>query len=542
MPRARYRALCDGVHAEGPRGSVVLAVSTLDLDEGRDDVVAAAGLGLALVELGHGVRLVDREHWHLVERADVLVAMLPDVDPSYAPTGAWLVAWVRGESDGWVAGGHLPAYDQVIASSEPARSRLARETPRALGVVPVAAAEQAPAPGEQVRRDHAWTRSAASFAEQVEEARRTPDRREPAATRAVHFFPRYQQNPYQRMLYGRLDEAGAYAAPVDDLHRFFRLQHETPARRPGILHVHWTSPILQWAAGPFRAAIVLERFAEELARYREGGGRLVWTVHNVLPHDSRHVWAEIQLARLLARHADLIHVMSDGTPELVRDYYELDPARVVVVPHSSYLGQYPDRVTRDAARGALGLHPQERVLIALGGIRPYKGLGTLLDVFDELLDDDPTLRLLVAGHPAPGGEVEKFMDRCREHPRVLGEFRHLPDDRLQVWLRSADLAVLPYRQILNSGAFRLAETFGLPIVGPRAGALSGAEQDLHVRLFEPGDPRSLRDEVAGALRDLVADQAGAGRARASATAAAERFTPDDMSRALTEALAPLLAD
>lgn len=378
--------------------------------------------------------------------------------------------------------------------------------------------------------------------QQVEEARRTREQRDPAATRAVHFYPNYDRNPYQQMLYGRLGDAGAYASPVDDVQRFLQLQDETPAAPSGILHVHWTAPILQWAAGPFRAAGVLQRFEEGLERFRSRGGRLVWTIHNVLPHDARHVWAEIQLARLLARHADLVHVMSDVTVEAVRDYYELDLDRVTVIPHSSYVGRYPDWITREAARGVLGLHPQEKVLIALGGIRPYKGLDTLLDVVDELLADDPTLRLLVAGRPSHGDDVRLLVERCREHPRVVGEFRHLPDDRMQVWLRAADLAVLPYRQILNSGAFRLAETFGLPVVAPRAGALSDAARDRHVRLFEPGDPRSLRDEIGGALRDLVEEPLAAARARASATEAAERFTPDDMALALTAALAPLLPD
>ena len=45
----------------------------------------------------------------------------------------------------------------------------------------------------------------------------------------------------------------------------------------------------------------------------------------------------------------------------------------------------------------LGFGPDDKVLVALGGIRPYKGLGRLLDVFHELADEDPSLQLLVAG-------------------------------------------------------------------------------------------------------------------------------------------------
>ncbi|MET3961201.1 glycosyltransferase involved in cell wall biosynthesis [Marmoricola sp. OAE513] len=360
----------------------------------------------------------------------------------------------------------------------------------------------------------------------------------PDPGRVVRFFPDYSNgNPYQAMLHADLGRVGARAVPVKNLLRFLR-RRAADKGAPGILHLHWTVPLLQGIEGPFRTRLVLDRFTVALDGFLAAGGRLVWTVHNVLPHDARHRWAEIELARLLVDRAHQVQVLSPATFEAVTEYYELDPARTEVVEHSSYLGVYPDTITRNEARERLGLAEDDRVLVALGGIRPYKGLDGLLDVFGVLAEQDPKLRLLVAGRPLREEEVADLRKRCEDDPRVVSAFEQVPDDELQVWMNAADLAVLPYRDILNSGAFLLAQTFGLPVVAPRAGALQAWEAEAHVWLFEPQDPASLADAVTTALSAVLEEPE---RYRGSARASAARRSPQSMAAAYAAAIEPLLS-
>lgn len=363
------------------------------------------------------------------------------------------------------------------------------------------------------------------------------DLQAPEAERILHFFPDYSSgNPFQTMLHSRLGLVGARPVAVSNLVQHLRRSAEEPGD-PGVLSLHWTVPILQRASGPFRAKLLLDRFTAALDGFLGAGGRLIWTVHNVLPHDAVHRWAEIDLARLLADRADLVHVLSEATFEAVGDLYHLDPAKVVVIEHSSYLGYYPDQVTREEARQRLGLEHDHQVLLALGGIRPYKGLDLLLDVFERLAEPDPTLRLLVAGRAIDGQAVEQLRERCASTDRVIAHFEHVADDELQVWMRAADLAVLPYRAVLNSGAFLLAQTFGLPVVAPRVGALRSWEDEPQVTLFDPADSRSLAEAITQALGALQQDPSGL---RAQSRAAAEARQPATMAAAYARAVAPLL--
>jgi glycosyltransferase involved in cell wall biosynthesis len=680
--RAAYQALCDGRHAAGPLGTLVFAVSGVDLDEQDGDVHLAAGLGLALVDLGYGVRLVPRDRWHATESCDVFVALAPDLDPSYAPRAAWKVAWVLAEVERWAASSALTAFDQVVAASPLSARRLSRETSHAGGILPMGVDTQlftapesedgrlpaavttvpwrdppcdvhraltdlpsdadvaaylshrrrvpdelvrwrrpevsyfaspelyrraaivvddtdrtalgfgilehrffeAAACGampvvngllgvrqfgltdvphyrtgadlaivldelrtdraglrdrsrrltETVRREHSWDHRARTFVELLGTARATGV---PAPRTAIHVFPDYSRhNPFQRMLYADLPDLGAYTVPVRHLVGHLVRQLEQPGA-PGCLHVHWTAPVLQWAAGPFRAKLVLDRVSALLEQFKARGGRLVWTIHNVLPHDFKYAWAEVQLARLLADAADLVHVLSERSVAEAEVYYRLDRSRLVVIPHSSYLGQYPDWVSPSAARQRLGFGPEHKVLIALGGLKPYKGLDRLLDVFEELGNEDPALQLLVAGRPGDHPGIEALIERCRSTPRVTGHYDFLPHDQLQAWMKAADLAVLPYQNVLNSGAFLLAQTFGLPVVGPDRGTLADFAGEPHVALFDPDRPGSLGDTVRSAVRSFVGE---AERVRASARALAASLEPATMAADFARAVEPVL--
>lgn len=390
---------------------------------------------------------------------------------------------------------------------------------------------------ELVRAEHSWDRRAEPFAEvldQVCQEPRSPHRR------ALHFFPDFRAgNCYQKMLFEGLGSVGAYPMAVEDLSA--HLIRRTSAHvDPGVLNLHWTSPILQSAHNVFEARRDLTAFEEQLTGFRERGGRLIWTVHNLYPHETRYPGLERELAQLLAGAADLIHVLAPSTAVEVVDHFHLPVDRIRVVEHSSYEGQYPSWVTPEAARRTLGLAPSEKVVLVLGGLRPYKGHGRVLDAFTRLSADDPTLRLVVAGRPSPAAGVSDLVERLEAEPRVLTRFGYVPDGRLQVYLRAADVLVLPYHRILNSGAFLLAETFGVPVVAPRDGALRGEEGQAHVRLFEPNDDASLEAVLRAALRDVVEDPRGAADARQSALTRTAQRSPEQMASAFAAAVSPLL--
>ena len=340
---------------------------------------------------------------------------------------------------------------------------------------------------------------------------------------AVH--PIARVNPYQQLLYGHAWREGVAPVPLIHLADLDLLESVAAgAGAPFVLHLHWTNKILEAAATDAEARRALATFLGRLDRLVERGGHVVWTVHNSLPHDARRPGLEVELQQGIVDRATFVHVLSANTPASVEGSFTIPAAKVVHVPHPSYAGAYQDTVGRDQARWELGLDPDETVYAMLGAIKPYKGTDRLLSAFDAITHRRPDRRrLVVAGLPDKAGAANAFLERCEAHPFVLVHPARIPADEMQLFLRAADLVVLPYVRALNSGVLLLAFTFGVPVVAPAVGGLMETITPETGRLFDPDDDGSL----LRALED--ADELRSPAARAAARAVAEQYDPPTLS-------------
>lgn len=347
------------------------------------------------------------------------------------------------------------------------------------------------------------------------------------------YYPRFVTNPYQSLLYCAVREHGLAPVPLPEVDRLVELEALQASGIDTLLHLHWLHLVLRDAESEGEANRLASQFLERVDRYLAGGGRLAWTVHNILPHDARFEAAETRLAAEVAARSHVIHVLAAGTREHVAPLYELPADRILHVPHPSYRGAYQDHVTRLDARHELGLMPDELVLAVVGVIRPYKGLDELLEAWGQVDLDGPR-RLLIAGAPSEQPGVDALIERAALDPRVLIDARKIPADEIQLFLRAADVAVLPYRRSLNSGALMLALTFGLPVIVPAGGGLAESVEPSFSRTFDSGDPGSL----VAALRQ--APEVATPRASRRAAAAAAALDPTALSHRFATGLRALL--
>ena len=371
-----------------------------------------------------------------------------------------------------------------------------------------------------VRAGHGFAHRARALGEFIEQLEAAP----PPRAR-IAFFPDYREtNPYQAMLYS--EAVGQQVATYPIRHVIHAPESVTPigSLDRWALHVHWTAPILQPSADEEDAERRLKLFAHMLDDIATRGGKLIWTVHNELPHDGNYLDQERRLGAMLAERADLIHVMCPGTDAFVAGSFRLPPEKLLVVPHGSYIGMYGDAASRESARQRLGLPADATVLTCLGGIRPYRGIDRLLDAFERVSAADRSLHLVVAGKPGRFHGIEELERRCVAMRRVHPFFEHVADDHVQHHLAAADVVVLPHRKVLNSGGLQLALSFARPVVAPRVGCLDEALEPEFSIGFSPTDAGAL-ERALGQVRTLCTPEA-----RRAAFAAASRYGYRDMSR------------
>ncbi|GAB4083720.1 glycosyltransferase [Myceligenerans cantabricum] len=345
----------------------------------------------------------------------------------------------------------------------------------------------------------------------------------PAPTRPRIFtYPYWTSNPYMQMLHLEVRARGHLLEGTSVVGKAVAEMNDPGAR--GLVHLQWPSDITEQATSPQDAADRVSRFLAAVRTAQAGGRKVLWTVHNVLPHDAGYPAAAIDLHRGLAELADAVHVLSPGTAEAVADDYVIPAGKIVVLPHSSYHGVYGRRADRAAARTHLGGRPGATGVLFFGQMRPYKGLDQLFEAARRAVAEDADVELLLAGKPAPGLH-EAIAALAADGVPVTSALRFIADEEVATWFSATDVAVLPYRKILNSGTMHLAATYGVPTVLPDEPHLRTAYGDEPwVRFFDPGDPTaSISDLITGDWhRDPVV--------HAAALAFARHRTPTRMAR------------
>ena len=318
----------------------------------------------------------------------------------------------------------------------------------------------------------------------------------PADSR-IFTFPGWRDNPYVQILTQAVSDRGFEIAGRPDFDE--ALTELTSPERRGIIHVQWTSPVTEWAINAKDARVRADLFLDALYSAKQWGRKIVWTVHNVLPHDTDYPKTNLYLQQGLARLADTIHVISPHTSELASEHFEIPADKVVVIPHSSYDGVYGPAEDRAAAREKLGADPTATAALFFGWIRPYKGLEQLAEAAEIATRGGADLQILLAGRPQ--GDVQAVLTALDEGatPVVKHLKRVFPED-VATWFSAADVLVLPYHAILNSGNMFLAATYGLPIILPDAPHLVDEYGDqAWIRFFDRGRP-------AAHIAELLSDR------------------------------------
>jgi glycosyltransferase involved in cell wall biosynthesis len=330
----------------------------------------------------------------------------------------------------------------------------------------------------------------------------------PDRTVSVLVYPR-ESNPYQPLLYGALTEATTRYRIVNIptprgtmrvlLHPFAAastlIAHAITDRRR-ILHIHWMYafrlPGNRKIAEP--AAFVSSMtflFLAKLLRYR-----IVWTAHNVLPHQAI-TSNDLAVRRTLARFADAVIVHSTSTlPALAAAGIPVTDA--TVIPHPSYVGRYSQEVSREASRAALKLPADATVCLFFGRIEPYKNVPALVESFALVAPSHPDAFLVIAGackDPALKAQLTTMLEPLDRATSVL---RRISDDELSSFFAAADIVACPFLDVTTSGSAMLALSFGVPIVAPRIGALTDLPDDVGF-FYEAAQPGGLTDALAHAL-------------------------------------------
>jgi beta-1,4-mannosyltransferase len=224
-----------------------------------------------------------------------------------------------------------------------------------------------------------------------------------------------------------------------------------------VFHIHWPERLLR-GSSPLRTAARRLLFRLLLLRLAVRRGAVVRTKHNLSAHDGVSPAEQRLLARLDRRTRSWIRlnpftdVPSDGSAHLI--------------PHGDYRSWYPVSTA--------GRRPGR--LLSAGLVRPYKGVEELLGAFSDLRREDAQLR--IAGNAPDPALAASVRGLAAAAARVSIDLRHVDDQALADEIAAAQLVVLPYRAVHNSGAALLALSLERPVLIPGNDATRWLQEEV----------------------------------------------------------------
>lgn len=310
----------------------------------------------------------------------------------------------------------------------------------------------------------------------------------------IHQFPGPVANPYVDLLYR---DAATHSVSIHDLRALGELP-EGAANRA--VHIHWTTRLQAGCATAEAAALRTGTALTQLNTWKDRGGRIIWSVHEPLPHDCAFPEVEMRFRQSLADIVDVAHVLHPSTVELCQRWFAIDPATVLLSPHPMYTDVYPQWMSRQEARARLGLR-NEFLMVAFGSIRPYKRIDRVISAHQQLRTNDEAPRLIIAGPQWGGGEDSVISTLAASVDGVAVHGHHVADRDVQVLFQAADLIPIAYDDFLNSGVLVLALTFGTPVLAPRNPVtedLARSHPQLHLWDHDPGFAHAVIEACAQA--------------------------------------------
>jgi beta-1,4-mannosyltransferase len=315
---------------------------------------------------------------------------------------------------------------------------------------------------------------------------------QPASPVTVSSFPSVRDdNPYLSLCHKALEEHGVrFDRSNGDYLDWRWLLHNR--RRVNLLHLHWMH--YHYVRSDRMASVAaFMKLVVKLLLARMLGYCIVWTMHNVLPHERSSPSILDCLGHIfMAQLATSVIVHCNYGQEMLAHHFHRK-RRVFVVPHPNYGGVLPSGGSREEARAKLGLQQVGLVFLFFGAIRRYKGVTDLIAAFREIPHADQAL--VIAGKPSNEIFEADIVLRVAKDARILTDLEYVSDQKLEMYLRAASAVVLPFREVLTSGSAMFALSAGRPVVAPAIGCLPELLAPECGILYDPADPDGLREAL-----------------------------------------------
>ena len=247
---------------------------------------------------------------------------------------------------------------------------------------------------------------------------------------------------------------------------------------PDCVHIQWPEAVYRWRHQLPMNNDTLKLLRQRLSLYSSRKIPIVYTAHNLLPHDNVSDFDKAAYNTILAYAKIIVHHGKASIPLLQNDFPECVNARHVVCPHGPYPYKSEDGYK---ARALFGLPVSRYIFLNFGRQRPNKGMKFINRAFKKWAEEKALLftigPIILAGrNNGYSGLMNLVMQKFID-PRLLVlastfskrskcVLRPVGTNEIPKIISAADVFFLGHQEGLNSGLLALAASYGKPVVYP----------------------------------------------------------------------------
>lgn len=238
--------------------------------------------------------------------------------------------------------------------------------------------------------------------------------------------------------------------------------------------------------------------------------QVVYTAHNIDERERDGGNTLINKFSLLVfyRLVDHIFVHTVKMKDQLISRYNIAEIKVSIIPFGINNTLPNSPLTSAGAKALLNLGSDEKVILFFGNIAPYKGLEYAIGALNQLVAADKSYRLIIAGQVKACDEYWEKLKRSIKTldlgSFVIKRIQYIPDEKVEVFFKAADVLVLPYRFVYQSGVLFLSYSFGLPVVAADVGSLrDDIVPDVTGLICRPDDTEALAEAIRRYFKSAI---------------------------------------
>ena len=184
--------------------------------------------------------------------------------------------------------------------------------------------------------------------------------------------------------------------------------------------------------------------------------KIIVTIHDIDSFDKKaNSFIEVKCFNYI----DGIIVHNQSSLNVLKNKFNIN-IPLVIIPHGNYLPFIDDISTYKKDKTEIF------TLLFFGQIKKVKGLDILLEAVNIVKKSGSQVELIVAGKAwkIDLNEYENLITDLKIGDIVKTDLRYIPDEEVSNFYKQADLVVLPYRTIYQSGVLLLTLSYGKPVL------------------------------------------------------------------------------